>query len=62
LEYGETFEYLPGEKNVVADAFSLLDINDLRIQEEEKLALVSESERSNIQFLIVRRNNEKCKD
>jgi hypothetical protein len=62
LEYGETFKYLPGEKNVVVDAFSLLDVNDLRIQEEGELALVPESKHSNIQFLIVRRNNEKYKD
>ena len=49
-EYGVTFEYLPGKKNVVADALSRLDIDDLMIQEEEALALLSESEHSNIKF------------
>jgi transposase InsO family protein len=49
-EYGVTFEYLPGKKNVVADALSRLDIDDLKIQEEEVLALLSESEFSNIKF------------
>jgi hypothetical protein len=34
-EYGETFEYLSGEKNIVADALSRLDIDSLKIQEEE---------------------------
>jgi hypothetical protein len=40
-EYGVTFEYLPGKKNVdtVADALSCLDINSLKIQEEEVLRL-----------------------
>jgi hypothetical protein len=35
-EYGVTFEYLPGKKNVaaVADALSRLDIYRLKIQEE----------------------------
>ncbi len=41
-EYGVSFEYLPGKKNVVADALSRLDIDDLKIQEEEVLALLSE--------------------
>ena len=49
-EYGVTFEYLPGKKNVVADALSRLDIDDLKIQEEEALTLLSESEYSNIKF------------
>jgi RNase H-like domain found in reverse transcriptase len=49
-EYGESFEYLPGKKNVVADALSRLDIDDLKIQQEEALILLSESEQSNIKF------------
>jgi hypothetical protein len=54
-EYGLTFEYLPGEKqkNVVADALSRLDIDSLKIQEEEVLKLLSGSENnsiSNIKF------------
>jgi RNase H-like domain found in reverse transcriptase len=49
-EYGVTFEYPPGKKNVVADALSRLDIDDLKIQEEEVLALLSASEFSNIKF------------
>jgi hypothetical protein len=32
-EYGVSFEYLPGKKNVVADALSRVDIDDLQIQE-----------------------------
>jgi hypothetical protein len=52
-EYGVTFEYLPGKKNVVADALSRLDIDSLNIQEEEVLTLLSGSENnsiSNIEF------------
>jgi hypothetical protein len=49
-EYEVSFEYLPGKKNVVADALSYLDIDDLKIQEEEALTLLSESEHSNIKF------------
>ena len=37
-EYWITFEYLPGKKNVVADALSRLYIDDPKIQEEEALA------------------------
>jgi hypothetical protein len=54
-EYGVTFEYLPGKKNVavVADALSRLDIDCLKIQEEEVLTLLPGSENnsiSNIKF------------
>jgi hypothetical protein len=57
-EYGVTFEYLPGKKNVavVADALSLLDIDSLKIQEEEALTLLSGSENnkiSNIKFQCI---------
>jgi hypothetical protein len=40
-QYGVKFEYLPGKKNTkfVADALSRLDINSLKIQEEEVLTL-----------------------
>jgi hypothetical protein len=54
-EYGVTFEYLPGKKNVVADALSRLDIDSLKIQEEEVLTLLSGSENnsiSNIKYTI----------
>jgi hypothetical protein len=56
-EYGVTFEYVPGktQKNVavVADALSHLEIDSLKIQEEEVLTLLSGSENnsiSNIEF------------
>jgi hypothetical protein len=32
-EYGVTFEYLPGKKNVVVDALSRLDIDSLKTKE-----------------------------
>jgi hypothetical protein len=49
-EYGVTFEYLPGKKNVqtVADASSRLDIDSLKIQEEEVSILLSGSETNSI--------------
>jgi hypothetical protein len=49
-EYGVTFEYHPGKKNVVADALSCLDIDELRIQTEEALTNLPESEHNNIEF------------
>jgi hypothetical protein len=56
-EYGVTFEYLPGKKNVatVADSLSRLDIDSLKIQEEQVLTLLSRSENnsiSNIKLVI----------
>jgi hypothetical protein len=49
-EYGVTVEYLPGkiQKNVVADALSLLDIDSLKIQVEEVSTLLSGSENNSI--------------
>jgi hypothetical protein len=47
-EYGVTFEYLPRKKNVVADALSRLDIDSLKIQEEEVLTLLLGSENNSI--------------
>jgi hypothetical protein len=49
-EYGVTFEYLPGKKNVVAlaDSSTHLDIDSLKIQEEEAFKLFSGSESNNI--------------
>jgi hypothetical protein len=51
-EYGVKFEYLPGkkQKNVVnvADALSRLDIDSLKIQDEEVLTLLSGSENNSI--------------
>jgi hypothetical protein len=51
-EYGVTFEYLPGKmhKNVAAlvDALSCLDIDSLKIQEEEMSTLLSGSENNSI--------------
>ena len=49
-ECGVTFEYLPGKKNVVADALSCVDIDELMIPQEEALTHLSESEHSNIKF------------
>jgi hypothetical protein len=40
-EYGVAFEYLPGKKNVVADALSRLDIDRLKIQKEEEMLILS---------------------
>jgi hypothetical protein len=53
-EYGVTFEYLPGEKNVVtvADALFRLDIDSLKIQEEEVLTILSGSENNSISNFI----------
>jgi hypothetical protein len=51
-EFGVTFEYLPGKKNVtyLADALSRLDIDNLKIQDskEEVLTLLSGSENNSI--------------
>jgi hypothetical protein len=47
-EYGVTFEYLPGKKNIVEDALSCLDIDILKIQEEEAVTLLSGSENNSI--------------
>jgi hypothetical protein len=47
-EYGVIFEHLQGKKNVVADALSRLDIDSLKIQEEEVLTLLSGSENNSI--------------
>jgi hypothetical protein len=49
-EYGVKFEYLPGKKNVVANALSCLEIDELRIQTEEPLKFLRESEHSSIKF------------
>jgi hypothetical protein len=56
-EYGVIFEYHPGKKNVatVVDALSRLDIDSLKIQEEEVLTLLSGSKSnsiSNIKYTI----------
>jgi hypothetical protein len=56
-EYGVTFEYLlvKTQKNVAnvvdADALSRLDIDSLKIQEEEVLTLLSGSENNNISVI-----------
>jgi hypothetical protein len=52
-ENGVTFEYLPGQKNVVADALSLLDIDELTIPQEEALAILSESQHSNMHTALI---------
>jgi hypothetical protein len=54
-EYGVTFEYLPGKKqkivDALADALSHLDIDSLKIQEEEVLTLLSGSENNSITYI-----------
>jgi hypothetical protein len=57
-KYGVTYEYLPGkkQKSVVADALSRLDIDSLKIQEEdteEELSLLSGSENNSISNMIL---------
>jgi hypothetical protein len=54
-EYGVTFEYLPGKKyaDTGADALSRLDIDSLKIQEEEVLTLLSGSENNSINNIIL---------
>jgi hypothetical protein len=49
-EYGVRFEYLPEkkQKNDVADALFRLDIDSLKIQEEQVLTLLSGSENNSI--------------
>jgi hypothetical protein len=36
-EYGEKFEYFPGKKNIVSNALSCLDIDELRIHQKKLL-------------------------
>jgi hypothetical protein len=55
-EYGVSFEYIPGKKNVVADALPRLDMDGLKIQEEEALTLLPESKHSNINLSMQREN------
>jgi hypothetical protein len=54
-EYGVTFEYLPGKKQknvaVAGDALSRLEIDSLKIQEEEVLTLLSGSENNSISYI-----------
>jgi hypothetical protein len=56
-DYGVTFEYLPGnrQKNVVsvADTLFCLDIDSLKIQEEEVLIVLSGSENNSISNIKV---------
>jgi hypothetical protein len=49
-EYWVTIEYLPGKKYVLADALSHLDNDELKIQNEETLTLLSEAKISNVKF------------
>jgi hypothetical protein len=61
-EYGVTFEYLPGKKNVgnVADALSRFDIHSLKNQEEELLTVISGSENNSISNIKYQINNSKA--
>jgi hypothetical protein len=49
-EYGVIFEYLPRrkQKSAVADVLSRIEIESLKIQEEEVLSLLSGSENKSI--------------
>jgi hypothetical protein len=47
-EYGVTFAYLAGEKNVAEDALFHLDVSELKTQGEETLTFFSESVHSNM--------------
>jgi hypothetical protein len=58
-EHGVRFEYLLGKKNVVADALSRLDIDSLKIQEEEVLTLLSGSENNSISYIKFPMTNDK---
>jgi RNase H-like domain found in reverse transcriptase len=51
-EFWVTFEYLRGKKNVVADALSRLEIDELKSPPEKVLKLLSGSEHSNIKFTL----------
>jgi hypothetical protein len=43
-----TFEYIPGEKNFDTEALSRLDIDSLKLQEEEVFRLLLVSENNNM--------------
>jgi hypothetical protein len=47
-ENGISLEYLRGEKNVLSDILSSLDIDELTIQKGEELAILLGSESSDI--------------
>jgi hypothetical protein len=49
-EYLLQFDYLLGKKNAIVDVVSRIDIDDLKIQKAEILALLYESDFSNIKF------------
>jgi hypothetical protein len=52
-EYGVTFEYILGKKNVVVDTLFHLDIDSLKFQEEtqESLIILSKSKDSSISHI-----------
>jgi hypothetical protein len=52
-EYGVTLECLLVMKDVVKDALSCLDIDELTIPLEEMLDVLSKSQHNNIKFPIV---------
>jgi hypothetical protein len=61
-EYGVTFEYLPGKKYVVADALSRLEIDSLKIQEEEVLTLLLTTASLYAQIIYLEKNNENLEE
>jgi hypothetical protein len=63
-EYGVTFEYLLGMKNIatITDDWSCHDIDSLKIQGEDGLTLLSGSEKSHISKNQINGSNDYCLD
>jgi hypothetical protein len=53
MEEYEAFEYFTGKKHFAEDVSSFLEIDELKIPQEEELTLLSESEHRKIQISCV---------